>query len=95
MPREGVDRRQEGDNLALWIDQDQRAWNVDAVNLVVASHQVENVLNTELPLNPRADILRWPFTKDDRVSVKTSYQQLKHLNRSAGAGNQSLHNRDL
>lgn len=96
--RETTDSRTEGDRLAQWIDHDHRSWNAKVVRQIVLTHQVDNVLNTMLPLNAREDIktayqqIRWPYTKDGCVLVKTAYQQMRDRKRTVEVVNATHHN---
>lgn len=65
------------ERMAMWIDSNSRSWNEVLVRQVVLPNEVQDVLQVPIPLIPRDDVLRWPFTRDRKVSVKSAYHKLR------------------
>lgn len=68
-----------------WIDQGR--WNTDTIRLVVLLFEVDVVLNIQLPLQPREDILRWPFTKYEGTTARSFYHRLKERDQLVNGDN--------
>lgn len=62
--------------VADWIYHKRFAWREEVIWDVVDLVDVEVVLNVTIQLVLRSDILRWPHTRNGRVSVRSTYHSL-------------------
>lgn len=77
--------------LDEWIDSTNGRWDAATVEAVVGTSQASSVLQIPLPVEPREDILRWPFTQDGRVTVKSAYHRIREKGRAETEPTVSAH----
>lgn len=67
----------ENEKVAAWIREDDRSWKEGRIKESLVEVDVDEVLNVPIPLHPRSDSLRWPYTIDGSVSVRSAYHQIR------------------
>lgn len=81
--------QQEEVRVEAWIDHDQSRWNEQRVRAAISPRNADEVLQIPLPTRPREDKLRWPFMKDDMVSIKSTYHRLRERIRVENSSSQA------
>lgn len=64
--------------MSEWIDQETRTWREDAVREALHPIDAASVLRISIPLQLRPDVLRWPTSRDGKVSVRVAYHTIIH-----------------
>lgn len=56
-----------------WIDSDNRTWRQELVRHAVGEVGAAMILDMQIPIEPRRDVLRWPHTRSGAVTVRSAY----------------------
>lgn len=63
-----------------WLESGNCAWKEQTVRDEVHQSDVEVVINIPVPWDRRKNSLRWPHTRNDRITVRPAYHSITCIN---------------
>lgn len=76
-------------NVGDWIDQDTCRWNETAVREAMRDRDVDVFLLLHIPWDRRKNVMKWPRTRNGKVTVRSAYHSITCTKQGSGETNNS------